>query len=574
MRRLDRWNETNARAAGEEALASWLERQLGLPGPVGAGTTRAAKFRLPPSRLAEAAVTELEKFFRPDQIARDAEARVGAAFGGHFLDAVARRDGLAEHAPDAVVFVESAEQVGRVFQVADRFELKLRLRGAGTNGEDTQRGDEIDRPALVVDLTRLRRVDRWDRRQGFVEAEGGARYVDVESALAAHRFRLADPSPDFPWALSPYATVGAAFACGAEPRALEATLSGPTGSSRLSSEGTPAERAAFLLAQWARGEAGAVIAARLPIVPMESADARVRFLFAGWDDALAALRALVEARIAGVTAEASSPETLARRLALAGRNLPTRLSGTSWLAEMLGGFWRRSPYRTPALVTVRLRGTSAEIRDGALRARRLFAAGGALQVPESAIPPMHDGVSAERLRESLFAMRCFSGTFDTSASWPEAGAVVSRTSQRLAARFDRDGVRGWIGWEARAGARGVSLRATIVAPQLLGAEVAQYAGYRLAFERGAGEHRSLPEADGPSFPVRRLEQVLAETADPKGRLRKLGVAGGHRWRKLATEETRYWLEDATETALETPPLWSPELPTPPPFPERPEPRDA
>lgn len=575
MRRLDRWNDTPSRVAGEDSLATWLERQLGMPGPVGPTPTRAAKFRLPPSRLVQEAVSELEQYLRPDQIARDPDTRIRASFGGHFLDAVARRDGLAEHAPDAVVSPESTEQLSRIFQVAERFELRLRLRGAGTSADETQRGDEIDRPALAVDLTRFAKVDRWDRRAGFVEVSGGARYVDVESALAAHRFRLVDPSVNYPWPLSPYATVGAAFACGAEPRALAVDLCSPTGTSRFSADGSPAERATFLLEQSARGEAGVVTTIQLPIAAVEPEELRLRFLFAGWDDALAALRALAEANLPGTTAEACGPEMLARRLALAGRSLPTRLSGTSWLSDLLGGFWRRSPYRTPALVTVAFRGSATTLRDHAWRTRRLFAAGGALAVPESAIPPMLESVEPERLRSSLFAFRCLAETFDTQVRWTEASALVDRTARALHARFDRDGVRGWVGWVARASARGVALRASIVAPQLLGAEVSQYAAYRLAFERSAGERRALPLEDGPGFPVGRLQQWLAESADPAGRLRKVGVAdggtrkaglaGGSRWRKLATEETRYWLEDAADPSADEATLWAPETPTPPPF---------
>lgn len=574
MRRLDRWNETPARVAGEETLSRWLERQLGLPAPVAPSPTQAAKFRLPAQRLAKAAVTELGVYLRPDQIQQDTESRIRAAFGNHFLDAVARRDGLAEGAPDAVVLPESEEQLGRILQIAERFELRLRLRGAGLSAEDTQRGDEIDRPALAIDLTRFSKILRWDRRVGFVEMEAGARYLDVEGALAAHRYRLADPERAFPWALPPVATVGGAFASGAEPRAREVRVASPTGSARYTVDGSPAERAAFLLQQWARGEAGIVTALRLPVVPMERTEQSLRFLFGSWDDALAALRALDESGIRGTAAEAAAPETLARRLALAGRRLPTRLTGSSWLAEMLGGFWRRSPYRTPALVSLVVRGEESTVRESAWRTRRLFAAGGALQVPESAIPPMLEGVEPERLRSSLFSFRCLAETFATTAPWVEAGALVDRATRSLHARLDRDGLRGWIGWTARAGVRGVSLRASLVAPQLLGAEIAQYAGYRLAFERGAGEQRALPLHDGHSFPVGRLQQLMAEVADPKRRLRKTGVPGGMRWRKLATEETRYWLEDAASGKTDEAPLWKPEPPEPPPFPGRPAPRDA
>jgi FAD/FMN-containing dehydrogenase len=568
MRRLDRWNGTPARIAGEEALSAWVERQLGLPAPVAPTPNCAAKFRLPPNRLADAVVVELERWLRPDQVARDAETRVRAAFGGHFLDAIARRDGLAEHAPDAVVSPETAEQLERVFLVADRFELRLRLRGAGTAAEETQRGDELDRPALAVDLTRFANLLRWDRRAGFVDVEGGARYVDVESALAAHRFELAPADRAFPWAPSSVATVGAAFACGVEPRATEVTMTSPCGSSRHASHGSPAERAAFLLHQWARGEAGVVARVRLPIVATPRAEARLRFLFPGWDGAVAGLRALDESGIPAAASEVFGPETLARRLAMAGRALPARLSESRWLAAMLGGFWRRSPYRTPALLTMALRGNEATVRGAASAVRRLLRSGGALEVPESAIPPMLEGIEPERVRSSLFAFRCLSETFATDASWVEAGAVVERASRALQARFERDGVRGWIGWTARAGLRGVALRATVVAPQLVGAETAQYAGYRIAFERSVGLRRALPLFDGPAFPVGKLERALVESADPHGRLRRVGVVGGSRWRKLATEETRYWLEDAGEPRRDEAALWAPESPVPPPFPER------
>jgi alkyldihydroxyacetonephosphate synthase len=574
MRRFDRWNgRTAAHLAGEEALSAWLERQLGLPAPVAPTPTSAAKFRLPPNRLADAVVVELERWLRPDQVARDGEKRVRAAFGGHFFDAIARRDGLAEHAPDAVVFPETAEQLERVFLVADRFDLRLRLRGAGTAAEETQRGDDLDRPALAVDLTRFANLLHWDRRAGFVDVEGGARYVDVESALAAHRFELAPADRAFPWAPSSVATVGAAFACGVEPRAIEVTMTSPSGSFRYRSHGSPAERAAFLLLQGARGEAGVVARVRLPIVATPRAEARLRFLFPGWDGAIAGLRALDESGIPAAS-EAFGPETLARRLAMAGLALPARLSKSRWLAAMVGGFWRRSPYRTPALLTVALRGNEATVRGAASAVRRLLRSGGALEVPESAIPPMLEGIEPERVRSSLFAFRCLSETFATDASWVEAGAVVERASRAIHARFERDGVRGWIGWTARAGLRGVALRATVVAPQLVGAEIAQYAGYRIAFERSVGDRRALPLNDGPALPVGKLERALVESADPHGRLRRVGVVGGSRWRKLATEETRYCLEDAGELRRDEAALWAPESPVPPPFPERPTPRNV
>jgi FAD/FMN-containing dehydrogenase len=213
------------------------------------------------------------------------------AAGTYRLGSLAGRARL----PLAVVRPDSTEAVAALVQWAGRRGVPLVPRGAGTG---VMGGAVPLRPAVVVDLTRLRSVV-VHAEDLVVEAGAGAVLADVDAALRPHGLMLGHD----PWSVG-MATVGGAIgtdgmgylagrwgSVGEQVAAVEAVL--PDGSVLRTRPYKPpvGPRLAGLFAG-SQGTLGIVTRAWLHAVPLPEAEGFVTFRFAGLEPGYAALLAL------------------------------------------------------------------------------------------------------------------------------------------------------------------------------------------------------------------------------------------------------------------------------------------
>ncbi|MDP6410184.1 MAG: FAD-binding oxidoreductase [Planctomycetota bacterium] len=122
----------------------------------------------------------------PVRSACDPHARLLHSMGKSSRDLLHLRMGRVPHAPDAVLFPESAEEVAEALAWAGREDVAVIPFGGGTSvvgGVDARRGER--RAAVSLDLRGLARVGEVDEESGLVEAQCGVLGPDLERLLNA-----------------------------------------------------------------------------------------------------------------------------------------------------------------------------------------------------------------------------------------------------------------------------------------------------------------------------------------------------------------------------------------------------
>jgi alkyldihydroxyacetonephosphate synthase len=198
------WGDRNT--AIPPGLAALLHEELGVePPPPGSRPAPPNMPALPPSALdGDAVAVELRDICGDGSVSTDAAARLRRATGRSYLDLLALRSGVLDHAPDAVVVPGSAAEVAAVLRTCARSGCAVVPFGGGTSvvgGVSALRGSH--RAVITLDLVRLDRCLAVDPMSLTATLEAGMTGPQAEAALAAHGLTLGH----FPQSFE-YATIG------------------------------------------------------------------------------------------------------------------------------------------------------------------------------------------------------------------------------------------------------------------------------------------------------------------------------------------------------------------------------
>ena len=139
--------------------AGWaqLRRELGVErNPAHRPVPALEDVRLPPSRLPDPARAALVAVTGEQYVSTDRSDRVEHASGKSYPDLFRLRTGDGAHAPDAVVYPASADEVAGVLAAAVEHRFAVVPFGGGTSvvgGVDAAARD--DRPVVTLDLRRM-----------------------------------------------------------------------------------------------------------------------------------------------------------------------------------------------------------------------------------------------------------------------------------------------------------------------------------------------------------------------------------------------------------------------------------
>ncbi|HOF64598.1 MAG TPA: FAD-binding oxidoreductase, partial [Dermatophilaceae bacterium] len=186
------WGDPAERHTLPSHAWDFLEREIGA-GRLGEPDLPVAldEVVLPEPALPPAARAAIEEVVGAPQVRDDRATRVEHAGGKSFPDLVRIRRGDGSHAPDAVVFPGTPEEVQRVLEVCAAHEVAVVPFGGGTSvvgGVSASRG----RFAAVVtlDLRRLAAVTALDPVSRIATFQAGLRGPEVEDALRPHGLTL------------------------------------------------------------------------------------------------------------------------------------------------------------------------------------------------------------------------------------------------------------------------------------------------------------------------------------------------------------------------------------------------
>src|ERR1700728_3597620 len=127
---------------------------------------------------------------RSDQICDSRWERVIHAYGKGFRDLFRMRRGMAEGAPDLVLYPENEDDVLTVLRAAAHHDVVVIPFGGGSNIAGCLERSESRRMAVSLDMRRMRRVLEVDAESFTARIEAGAFGPDLEEQLNGHGLTL------------------------------------------------------------------------------------------------------------------------------------------------------------------------------------------------------------------------------------------------------------------------------------------------------------------------------------------------------------------------------------------------
>ncbi len=96
-----------------------------------------------------------------------------------------------EAVPDVIVFAQSAAEISKILELANREKIPVTPRGSGTSAVG---GALAAKGGILLDLSRMNRILEIDKDNGFVVVEPGVICNNLNAALAPSHFFPPDPA--------------------------------------------------------------------------------------------------------------------------------------------------------------------------------------------------------------------------------------------------------------------------------------------------------------------------------------------------------------------------------------------
>ncbi|MGD0569594.1 MAG: FAD-binding oxidoreductase [Candidatus Sulfotelmatobacter sp.] len=135
-------------------------------------------------------LADLRRMMRADQICDSRRERVIHAYGKGFRDLFRMRRGVADGAPDLVLYPESENDVLITLRAAARHDVVIIPFGGGSNIAGCLERSESRRMAVSLDMRRMRRVLAVDAESCTARIEAGAFGPDLEEQLNGYGLTL------------------------------------------------------------------------------------------------------------------------------------------------------------------------------------------------------------------------------------------------------------------------------------------------------------------------------------------------------------------------------------------------
>ncbi|HEY1087282.1 MAG TPA: FAD-binding oxidoreductase, partial [Archangium sp.] len=361
----------------------------------------------------------------------DAEDRVRHARGQSFGDWIALRSGTLGAFPDAIAYPESGEDVRALLDWSARTKTKLIPYGGGTSVAGHINPEPDRGPVVTVDLSRLSKLLKLDETSRLATFGAGVAGPDLEARLRAHGLTLGHFPQSFEQStLGGWIATRSSGQQSAHYGRIERLFAGgkvetPRGPLELpvfpASAAGPDLREVVLGSE---GRIGIITEATVRVSRMPEKEEFVGVFFPGWEEGLAASRALAQARLPLSLLRLSAPEEARTMLMLAGHE---RLLGAleAWIKFRGAGEGK-------ALLIIGATGSKASVE---------FALEEAL-----AITKKNAGISAGRtfgaqwtknrfrapyLRNSLWDLGYGVDTVETTAPWSAVPRVLKDVESAL-----------------------------------------------------------------------------------------------------------------------------------------------
>ncbi|MGC8873742.1 MAG: FAD-binding oxidoreductase [Chloroflexia bacterium] len=428
MRRWNGWGDDSVIYPVPERAARFLEERLGPGTPPRDVSLPEVLASVPPSRL------------RPYRlVSQEAWVRLCHARGQSLPDWIALRYGRIPAFPDGVAFPEVEEDVRDLLKYAAEVGARVIPYGGGTSVVGHVNPLPGEGPVLTVSLSRMNALRKLDAEAQLATFEAGVTGPELEAQLKPYGFTLGH----FPQSFE-YSTLGGWIASRSSGQQslgygrIERLFAGgrleaPTGTLVFppfpGSAAGPDLREAVLGSE---GRLGILTEATVRITPLPEREEFHAAFFPDWEAAVAAARAIVQARLPLSMLRISTPEETETTLALAGHErlisalekvLALRGAGKGKCMAILGFTGREKVVRLSRSETLRI------ARDhGGIHVGRTFGT------------EWHRSrFRTPYLRNALWEMGYAVDTLETAVPWPAVPVLVADLQRTLTAGLETYG---------------------------------------------------------------------------------------------------------------------------------------
>ncbi|MBL8923771.1 MAG: FAD-binding oxidoreductase [Myxococcaceae bacterium] len=427
MKRWNGWGDDSHTYPVPERAKTALAEWVGPPEPPEDASLASVLATVPKSRLSGASFLSF-----------DAEDRLRHARGQSLPDWVALRSGRIGTFPDAVAFPESSDDVRSLIDWARRTNTRLIPWGGGTSVAGHINPEADVGPTVTVDLSRLSKLIKLDSESRLATFGAGISGPDLEARLRAHGLILGH----FPQSFE-YSTLGGWIATrsSGQQSALYGRIERLFAGGRVETpEGTlqlpcfPASAAGPDLRELVLGSEGRLGIITEATVRVSLAPAREDFVgvfFPGWEQGLAASRAIAQARLPLSLLRLSAPEEARTMLTLAGHERLLRAL-EAWIKFRGAGEGK-------ALLIVGSTGTEATVKFGLDQALAIAKKNGGISAGHTfGAQWTKNRFRAPYLRNTLWELGYAVDTLETAAPWAQVPKVLNAVEAAL-----RQGLSRW-----------------------------------------------------------------------------------------------------------------------------------
>lgn len=470
--------------AEKPLLWPWIKQKLDLREERLRPPARREHVVLPPINSNPRFVQALRAVLSADQMTSDDSERLDRTFGKSYPNLVEARQGRIQAAPDLIVFPEGHDDVVKIIELANTYEVAVIPFGGGTNivgGVDPR--DDRDRMIVCLDMRRMNRLLWLDPYSRTAVIEAGATGPYLESLLAKEGHSLGHYPDSFE-----YSTLGGWIATRSagmqsdeygkiEDMAVSLKMVTPAGT--LVTRTVPACSSGpdlNRLACGSEGVLGVITEATMRVHRAPAVKDYRGFLFPRFEDGVAAAHECIERGFppSMIRLQDSGETELAMHMKAPKKGLE------GFIQKQVKGYLKRNGYAFPCIMVVGFEGDEASLastRDGALRIlkkHRAFSLGKSVGKTWS-----KDKFNIPYLRDYIMDYGVMCDVAETAATWSNILPVYYAAVEAVKARFQAEWGAGYIGCHiSHTYKTGACLYFTYAAKQVPGRELEQYHSYK------------------------------------------------------------------------------------------------
>ena len=471
--------------ADKPLLWPWIAKKLGVVSTVPtAPPVDLASIQIPPTRLGEELLRELQRILKPQQISIDAHDRLLHSYGKSFPDLFCVRNAVVRRAPEAVLSPDSHEQVEALVQLAHLRDFCLIPFGGGTNivGGINPVADEA-RLMLTLSLRNMNRLISVDPESRTATIQAGALGPKLEADLAVRGHSLGHFPDSFE-----YSTLGGWLATRSagmqsdeygriEDMVVSMRMVTPSGT--IVTKAVPASSVGPDLNRvmiGSEGILGVITEATMRVHRTPVVKDYRGFLFGSFADGVHAIQECLDRGFAPsmIRLQDSGETELAFNM-----KAPSKGLG-GWIQKQVKRWLKSRGYGEPCILIVGFEGDEESISTPRRSALKIAKEHGGFPLGKSVGKTWSkDKFNIPYLRDYIMDYGCMADVAETSTLWSNVLPLYAGTVEAVKARFRQEDGTGYIGCHiSHTYKTGACLYFTFAARQPKGKELEHYYEYK------------------------------------------------------------------------------------------------